>query len=269
MSSSPSTDSLLESLATMAQEAGQIALMIYHRDFSVREKADRSPVTEADQAAEAHILAQLAKVAPGVPVVAEEATADGQAPVIGREFFLVDPLDGTKEFIARNGEFTVNIALIREGQPVLGVVYAPVSGTLYLGNVPAREAYRSRRSGEVQGPRERIQVRPVPAQGITAVVSRSHATPETEAYLAHYTVAERVSIGSSLKLCLVAAGEADLYPRIKGPTMEWDIAAGHAVLAAAGGQVMTVGGMLSYGKPGLRNGSIVATGPLRPWPVQA
>lgn len=263
--------SLLETMATMAIEAGRIAFSIYQTgSVEVRQKADHSPVTQADQAAEAHILVQLARLAPGVPVVAEEATAAGEAPVIGREFFLVDPLDGTKEFIARNGEFTVNIALVRDSRPVLGVVYAPVSGTLYLGHVPRQEAWRSRRDGQGQNtPRERIRVRAVPPHGVTAVVSRSHSNPPTEQYLTHFQIAERVSIGSSLKFCLVAAGEADLYPRIAGRTMEWDTAAGHAVLAAAGGSVHAAGGMLSYGKPGLANGSFVAVGPLEVWPVPA
>jgi len=261
---------LLEAMATVAIEAGRIAYSIYQGgSIEVRQKADHSPVTQADQAAEAHILTQLARLAPGVPVVAEEATAAGQAPVIGREFFLVDPLDGTKEFIARNGEFTVNIALVRDSRPVLGVVYAPVSGTLYLGHVLRGEAWRSRRAGDGHGARERIRVRAVPPSGVTAVVSRSHSNPPTEEYLTHFQIAERVSIGSSLKFCLVAAGEADLYPRIAGRTMEWDTAAGHAVLAAAGGCVHAAGGVLSYGKPGLANGSFVATGPLEPWPVPA
>jgi 3'(2'),5'-bisphosphate nucleotidase len=271
----PDDSKLLEMMAAAALEAGRIALRIYHGDdFQVRQKADQSPVTQADQASEAYILKELARVAERVPVVAEEATAAGKAPVTGREFFLVDPLDGTKEFIARNGEFTINIALIRDTRPVLGVVYAPVSGTLYLGNALTHEALRSRRVGESpgllsQGPRERIHVREVPQRGVTAVVSRSHSNPATEAYLAHFPIAERVSIGSSLKLCLVAAGEADVYPRIEGRTMEWDIAAGHAVLAAAGGSVRTSAGDLSYGKPDLANGSFVAVGPLAPWPVPA
>jgi 3'(2'), 5'-bisphosphate nucleotidase len=182
----------------------------------------------------------------------------------------VDPLDGTKEFISRNGEFTVNIALISAGAPRLGAVYAPVSATLFVGNARVGQAFRSRGGpGGAQGPREPIHIRAVPQGGLTAVVSRSHSTPATEAYLARYPVAERISIGSSLKFCLVAAGEADLYPRIGGPTMEWDTAAGHAVLAAAGGAVQGPGGVpLRYGKPGFRNpGSFIATGSLEPFAV--
>jgi 3'(2'),5'-bisphosphate nucleotidase len=257
-------------MAAAALEAGSITLGVYRGQFEVRHKADRSPVTEADEAAEALILARLAEVAPGIPVVAEEAVAAGRVPAIGEEFFLVDPLDGTKEFVSRNGEFTVNIALIRERAPVLGAVYAPVSGTLYLGNVGAREALRSNgRTLEALAAREHIHVRPIPAEGLTAVVSRSHSTPETEAYLERYHVAQRVSIGSSLKFCLVAAGEADLYPRL-GPTNEWDTAAGHAVLDAAGGSVLAPGGVpLRYGKPSFRNPSFIASGTLTPWPLAA
>jgi 3'(2'),5'-bisphosphate nucleotidase len=264
-------DTLLEAMAAATLEAGRIALGIYRGDFEVRQKADLSPVTQADQAAEAFILEELARVAPGIAVVAEESAAAGHVPAVGEEFFLVDPLDGTKEFISRNGEFTVNIALVSAGAPRLGAVYAPVSATLYLGDVGAGRAFRSRAgTGGVQGPRQTIHVRAVPERGLTAVVSRSHATPATEAYLARYPVAERVSIGSSLKFCLVAAGEADLYPRIDGPTMEWDTAAGHAVLAAAGGAVQAPGGVpLRYGKPGFRNPtSFVASGRLEPFPVQ-
>jgi 3'(2'),5'-bisphosphate nucleotidase len=265
----PDDSSLLESMATVALEAGRIAHAIYQRGFEVHQKADLSPVTEADQAAEAYIVGELARLAPGIPVVAEEATAAGNTPVTGGEFFLVDPLDGTKEFIARNGEFTVNIALVRDARPALGVVYAPVSGAMYLGDAVAHQAWRIRDVKATRDARERIHVRAVPAGGVTAVVSRSHSNPDTEAYLAHFPITERVSIGSSLKFCLVAAGEADLYPRIAGRTMEWDTAAGHAVLAAAGGAVHAAGGELSYGKPGLANGSYVATGPLTPWPVPA
>lgn len=270
--SSPQTPcaAWLAPMAAAAVEAGQLAYGIYERGFEVRQKADRSPVTEADEAAEALILERLAQLAPGIPAVAEESVAAGHIPVVGGELFLVDPLDGTKEFIARNGEFTVNIALVRAGEPMLGVVYAPVSATLYTGDVCAHRAMRAEGAGRATPSGAKpIHVRPVPEQGLTAVVSRSHATPETESYLARYKVAERVSIGSSLKLCLVASGQADLYPRIGGPTMEWDTAAGHAVLLAAGGDVRGPGNVpLRYGKPGFRNPtSFVATGPLEPFPV--
>ncbi|MGH8200183.1 MAG: 3'(2'),5'-bisphosphate nucleotidase CysQ [Steroidobacteraceae bacterium] len=264
-------DELIEALLPVAVAAGRAALEIYRADFTVTQKADNSPVTAADHAAEKIILEHLARLVPTVPVVAEEAVAAGSIPQVGAEFFLVDPLDGTKEFIHRRGEFTVNIALIRQGTPAFGVVYAPVGGMLYAGNVLSMRAFRcsSPANAVTPGPREPLRVRPVPATGITAVVSRSHSTPETDAYLSHYTVSDRVSVGSSLKFCLVAAGEADLYPRL-GPTMEWDTAAGHAVLAAAGGKVLAPGGRpLAYGKPNFRNSFFIASGALSPVPLAA
>ena len=264
-------DELIESLLGAAVTAGRAALDVYHAGFTVAQKADQSPVTAADHASERIILEHLARVAPSVPVVAEEAVAAGNIPKVGEEFFLVDPLDGTKEFIHRRGEFTVNIALIRRRMPALGVVYAPVGGMLYAGNVVTSRAFRCSHPADAAaaGPREPLRVRAVPAKGITAVISRSHSTPETEAYLKHYTIGERVSVGSSLKFCLVAAGEADLYPRL-GPTMEWDTAAGHAVLAAAGGKVLAPGGQpLAYGKPDFRNSFFIASGTLSTVPLAA
>ena len=271
MPPSPAEDELIESLLGAAVTAGRAALDIYRAGFTVTQKADRSPVTAADHAAEKIILEHLARLAPSVPVVAEEAVAAGNIPRVAEEFFLVDPLDGTKEFIHRRGEFTVNIALIRRRLPALGVVYAPVGGMLYAGNVLTSRAFRCPHPADAPtaGPRESLRVRPVPAAGITAVISRSHSTPETEAYLRHYTIHERVSVGSSLKFCLLAAGEADLYPRL-GPTMEWDTAAGHAVLAAAGGKVLAPGGEpLAYGKPDFRNSFFIASGSLTPVPLAA
>ncbi|MHB8812823.1 MAG: 3'(2'),5'-bisphosphate nucleotidase CysQ [Steroidobacteraceae bacterium] len=264
-------DDLIEALLAAAVAAGRAALDIYRAGFTVTQKADQSPVTAADHASEKIILERLAQLAPTVPAVAEEAVAAGSIPQVGEEFFLVDPLDGTKEFIHRRGEFTVNIALIRRRMPALGVVYAPVGGALYAGNVATARAFRCLHPADAAtaGPREPLRVRAVPAAGITAVVSRSHSTPETDAYLNHYTVSDRVSIGSSLKFCLVAAGEADLYPRL-GPTMEWDTAAGHAVLTAAGGKVLAPGGEpLAYGKPGFRNSFFIASGTLSPVPLAA
>ena len=261
---------LLEVMSDAAVQAGRAAHKIYLGSFEVQRKADQSPVTEADHAAEAIILERLRRVVPDVPIVAEEEVAAGRLPAIGREFFLVDPLDGTKEFIQRLGDFTVNIALIRDGDPVLGVVYAPVTSGLYIGDVVAGTALRSHQptdSSQV-APREQIRVRKPPEEGVTVVISRSHSTPETETYLARYEVAERVSVGSSLKFCLVASGQADLYPRL-GPTMEWDTAAGHAVLVAAGGSVLAPGGSpLRYGKPGLRNSFFIAGGALHTVPLE-
>ncbi|MDE2450768.1 MAG: 3'(2'),5'-bisphosphate nucleotidase CysQ [Gammaproteobacteria bacterium] len=272
MPHSTADDELIEALLAAAVAAGRAALDVYRSGFTVTQKADQSPVTAADHASEKIILEHLARLAPGVPVVAEEAVAAGAIPQVREEFFLVDPLDGTKEFIHRRGEFTVNIALIRQRKPALGVVYAPVGGMLYAGNVATGSAFRCSHPADAPtpGPREPLHVRPVPdIGGITAVVSRSHSTPETEAYLSRYEVKHRVSVGSSLKFCLVAAGEADLYPRL-GPTMEWDTAAGHAVLVAAGGKVLAPGGEpLAYGKPEFRNSFFIASGKLNPAPLAA
>ena len=265
---------LLEAMTNAALEAGRAIHEIYLGSFEVRHKADQSPVTEADHAAEAIILERLRQIAPDIPIVAEEEVAAGRLPQIGSEFFLVDPLDGTKEFVQRIGDFTVNIALIRDGDPVLGVVYAPVTSALYVGDVVSGIAVRSHHSTEPgrvvsHELRQQIRVRTPPSEGVTVVISRSHSTPETETYLARYKVAERVSVGSSLKFCLVASGQADLYPRL-GPTMEWDTAAGHAVLVAAGGSVLVPGGTpLTYGKAGLRNSFFIAAGALHTVPLEA
>jgi 3'(2'), 5'-bisphosphate nucleotidase len=264
-----SDQQLLQALISAAIEAGRAINEIYRSDFQVQMKSDASPVTAADQAAEAIILRHLASAAPGIPVVAEESVAAGHIPQIGREFFLVDPLDGTKEFVQRRGDFTVNIALIRDRAPVLGVVYAPSGSRLFAGNASNHTATQSNQDAYAEGLAEAkpIRVRPVPTAGLTAVASRSHRTPETDSYLAQYTIADLVSVGSSLKFCLVAAGEADLYPRL-GPTMEWDTAAGHAVLLAAGGQVIgDDGGPLLYGKPQFRNSYFVASGSFAPRPI--
>jgi 3'(2'), 5'-bisphosphate nucleotidase len=262
MSQRQSDTSLFETMVSAAIEAGRVAHDIYRGDFDVQHKADESPVTSADSAAEAIILERLAAAAPQIPIIAEEEVAAGRVPSVGAEFFLVDPLDGTKEFIQKRGDFTVNIALVRDGAPVLGVVYAPAKSSLFGGDVGANSAFRSSQdtdSGAIAS-RSPIRVRAVPAAGLTVVSSRSHSTPETEEYLQSCRVADRVSIGSSLKFCLVAAAEADLYPRL-GPTMEWDTAAGHAVLVAAGGSVWAPGGVpFRYGKPGFRNSFFIATG---------
>jgi 3'(2'), 5'-bisphosphate nucleotidase len=265
----PSDQELLEAMIGAAIGAGRVAYDIYRRGFDVQYKADTSPVTSADHAAEALILERLARCAPGAAVVAEEEVAAGRVPARADEFFLVDPLDGTKEFIERRGDFTVNIALVRSGAPVLGVVYAPANRHLFAGNVPQGSAVRSAQDPEQteQAVLEPIRVRSVPAGGLTAVASRSHRTPDTDAYLARYRIADTVSIGSSLKFCLIAAGEADLYPRL-GRTMEWDTAAGNAVLVAAGGRVTAPGGEpLRYGKPGFANPWFVATGSVEPQPI--
>jgi 3'(2'), 5'-bisphosphate nucleotidase len=260
---------LLDAMIVAALEAGRAAHQVYQGDFEVNAKADDSPVTAADHLAEEIILRHLARHAPNIPVVAEEQAAGGNIPRIADEFFLVDPLDGTKEFIHRRGDFTVNIALIRAAVPALGVVYAPATGQLFAADVGAARAVRATvdPADPVAAGLRPIHVRAVPAAGLTAVASRSHRTPETDAYLARYAIADLVAVGSSLKFCLVAAGEADLYPRL-GPTMEWDTAAGHAVLSAAGGQVAARDGQpLRYGKPQFRNPWFVASGAFVPHAV--
>lgn len=246
----------LDDLRALIREAGRAVMAVYATDFDVRGKDDASPVTAADERAEAIILDGLARLSPGVPVVAEEQAAAGESPEPGARFWLVDPLDGTREFIKRNGEFTVNIALVEDGRPVLGLVHAPALDRLYWGRA-------GHGAGVVDADGERaIRVRTPPPEGLTVVASRSHSDPATlAAYLGGRPVAQLINAGSSLKLCLVAEGRADLYPRL-GRTMEWDIAAGHAVLAAAGGHVRRVddGRELAYGKPGLDNPHFIASG---------
>jgi 3'(2'), 5'-bisphosphate nucleotidase len=248
-------DQLLERLVPVVRAAGKIVLDIYATDFSIRHKADASPVTEADDAAEAAILAALALLTPDIPVISEEAAAAGHFPQIGDRFWLVDPLDGTKEFINRNGEFTVNVALIENTRPVLGVVLAPALDRLF-GGVVGGGAFV-----EQAGQRCRIHCRQVPPEGLTVVASRSYGDAKAlEGFLSGRHVARQTTAGSSLKLCLVAAGEADLYPRL-GRTMEWDIAAGDAVLRAAGGNVRTLDGAdLRYGKADFANPHFYASG---------
>jgi 3'(2'), 5'-bisphosphate nucleotidase len=238
---------LMQSLIDLSVTAGKEIMAIYASDFSAKAKGDLTPVTEADEAAERIILSGLAKIDGSIPVISEEAASAGSIPEVAQKFFLVDPLDGTKEFISKNGEFTVNIALVENGMPVKGVVYAPALKRIFWGE---------KEVGAAQGTIEpgttpmwtRLGVRPSPADGVTVVASRSHRDAATEEYLKSVKVKSLCSAGSSLKFCLIAAAEADLYPRF-GRTMEWDTAAGHAVLLAAGGKVMTVEGpVLAYGK---------------------
>ncbi len=249
---------LLDAVLALAVEAGAEILRHYAAGPSTAmAKADGSPVTVADQAAETILLAGLARLTPGLPVVAEESVAAGRVPDIsGGRFWLVDPLDGTTEFLSRNGQFTVNLALIEQGVPVLGVVHAPVLGTSY-GGLAGQGAWA--RQGEE--PLRPIAVRPAPAHGLTVVTSRTHGDRDRLLrFLAGVPVVEERRVGSSLKLCVVAAGEADLYPRF-GRTMEWDIAAGHGVLLGAGGSVETFDGRpLGYAKPGFENPDFVARG---------
>lgn len=238
---------LLEALAAAAVEAGAAAMRFYGVGAPVSVKSDGSPVTQADEAAEAVILDALARIAPDVPVVAEECVARGLVPPAAPRFFLVDPVDGTKEFVCGNGEFTVNIALVENGAPVAGIVHAPALGRLFAGAGEA--AWQTRVEGGAQGAREAIRVRPAPER-LTAVASARHGSEEARRWLEKLPVDRLVSRGSSLKFCLLASGEADLYPRF-GRTMEWDTAAGDAVLRAAGGRVETLlGAPLLYGKRG-------------------
>lgn len=252
-----SVPALLDAVAQITRDAGRVVMEVYATDFAVRGKGDASPVTEADERAERLIVPALAALTPGVPIVAEEEVAAGRVPAVDRRFWLVDPLDGTKEFVGRNGEFTVNVALIDGGAPLLGVVFAPALGArgrLFAG------AFGHGAWVEDDAGRRGIRCRAVPAEGLTVVASRSHGDAAAlDAFLAGRRVASLANAGSSLKLCLVAAGEADLYPRL-GRTMEWDIAAGHAVLRAAGGEVTRLddGRPLRYGKPGFDNPHFVA-----------
>ena len=247
---------LAAAIEAIALRAGAAIMDIYGQDFAVETKADASPVTEADQAAEVIIVAALRELTPDIPVVAEEEVAAGHQPNVGAgPFWLVDPLDGTREFISRNGDFTVNIALIRDGAPALGTVYVPAEEETYTAAGPGRV---SRRRGG--GAPEAISARSPAGDGLVAMVSRSHASPETDGFLADFTIKERVDAGSSLKFCRLAEGVADLYPRL-GRTMEWDTAAGHAVLACAGGSVRRLDGSpLLYGKDGFENPHFVARG---------
>lgn len=240
-------NAVCETITSIALVAGREIMRIYEAGAKVEQKADCSPVTEADRRGEAIILDGLHRHFPDVPVVAEEECAAGLVPAhIGDRFFLVDPLDGTREFINRCGDFTVNIALVRGGMPEIGVVYAPAKGQLYCG-CPGH-AWRSEvdKQGAVTGTRP-IVARPG-ATPPAIVASRSHRTPETDEFIARFPGASLVSVGSSLKFCMVASGEADIYPRF-GRTMEWDTAAGDAVLRAAGGTTVRPDGIaLAYGK---------------------
>ena len=242
---------LAQSLTLAAWRAGNIVMRHYASGHvEQRRKDDHSPVTAADEEAETYILGELAVMAPGVPVIAEEEAAAGRIAQIGARFFLVDPLDGTKEFINRNGEFTINIAEIQDGVPVKGVVYAPAKDRLFIGDGPGLAFEIATRAGAEPdlATARPIHVRTAPEDGMTAVASRSHRDTKTDEYLAAYKIKDFVSAGSSLKFCLVAAGEADIYPR-HGRTMEWDTAAGHAVLLAAGGTMTTLEGKpFLYGK---------------------
>ncbi|MFZ1103706.1 MAG: 3'(2'),5'-bisphosphate nucleotidase CysQ [Hyphomicrobiaceae bacterium] len=263
--------SLAESLLPVTLAAARVQMA--HRAAGVTAiiKADGSPVTVADRESEAIILAALARIAPGVPAVSEEAASAGQAPTVGSSFFLVDPLDGTKPYLRGEPHFTVNIALIEDGSPVLGLVYAPALEDFWVATGPGQAA--AARLAPSSTPATLADCGLVPLKtrlpdpnGLSALVSQRHLDKATERFLEGYCVAERRAVSSSLKFGLLARGEADVYPRA-GPTSEWDTAAGHAVLNAAGGCVTTFDGQpLRYGKPRFRNAAFVAWGrnPLAP-----
>ncbi len=247
---------LIPPLLEAARAAGTAILEHYHPGVARSDKADGSPVTAADHAAEAVILSALASLDPATPVLAEEQFAAGKAPKVSTgRFWLVDPLDGTKEFLKGNGEFSVNIGLVENRAPILGVLLAPASGEMFWGC--GGRAFT--RKGD--GPERPIAARAAPKEGLTVAASRSHdSRDKLNAFLAGKKIAAVKATGSAIKFCRVAAGEADLYPRL-GPTMEWDSAAGHAILLAAGGSVATLdGGPLLYAKPGFLNPPYVARG---------
>ncbi|GGZ21421.1 3'(2'),5'-bisphosphate nucleotidase CysQ [Asticcacaulis endophyticus] len=258
------SESDLLRLGQLAIDAGAEIMRVYEGEFDVQIKGDQSPLTQADLASHAVIADGLARDFGHIPVVSEEDADSHNAPE-GETgpFFLVDPLDGTKEFINRRPDFTVNIALIEQQRPTYGIIYAPVRKALYIGDVVSGKAHvleTEGLSGDISFANfKALTVRKAP-DALAAVCSLSHNSPETEAYLDLYGVAERVAIGSSLKFCLVAEGQADLYPRL-GPTMEWDTAAGDAILTAAGGKVLSRDGApLIYAKPRFFNPEFFAQG---------
>ncbi len=260
MNQTPTNDytNLLDDVMAIARAAGDRILEFYRREFSIQEKEDRSPVTEADYAADAIIVPALEALTPDIPVVSEERAEHGARPeeVAAGRFWLVDPLDGTKEFINHRDEFTVNIGLIEAGRPVFGVLGVPAYDKVYGGAGPGTAFVV-----EGEGQRQPIAARREPTDGIVVAASRSHANnSELDVFLANTSVTERITAGSALKFCLVAEGRADLYPRF-GTTMEWDTAAGHAIVNAAGGSVrLRDGGEFVYGKTDFRNPHFLVRG---------
>lgn len=254
---------LLDGLTAIASRAAAAIVAIALPALAQRSKPDHSPVTSADEASQTVILEGLNRLLPGVPVVSEEAVTTVAPGSLDHLFILVDPLDGTRELLAGRDEFTVNIALVSDGQPIAGVVAAPARGIVWRGMVGVgAERFILAPGSELKAARERtpIQTRAQPKDALVTLMSRSHLDPATEAYIARLKPSERISCGSSLKFCWLAEGAADLYPRLT-PTSEWDIAAGHAVLACAGGAVTTPdGSTLSYGQPGFRVAAFIAWG---------
>jgi 3'(2'), 5'-bisphosphate nucleotidase len=261
---------LLDGLTLIASRAAAAILAVPRLDLNQRNKADSSPVTAADDAAETVILAGLARLLPGIPVVSEESTENRAVERLGARFVIVDPLDGTREFLADLDEFTVNIAVIENETPVAGVVAAPARGLIWRGYASHGAERLALTPGSApNAARERVAIRTRarPASGARVLISRSHLDAATDAYVDRLPDAERIPCGSALKFCLVAEGSADLYPRL-GPTSEWDVAAGHAVLVAAGGDLRRPdGSVLRYGQGDFRIPGFVATGDARP-PIQ-
>ncbi|WP_223669284.1 3'(2'),5'-bisphosphate nucleotidase CysQ [Kangiella shandongensis] len=252
------TESLIKTVNHIAIQAGHEIMAVYQKDFEVYEKSDDSPLTEADLASHQYIVKELTELTPDTPILSEEsADIDWSERQQWETYWLIDPLDGTKEFIKKNGEFTVNIALISNGKPTFGVVYAPVLDTLYYGVEGA--GAKKQVGDEVTS----IAVSQTPSSPLRVVGSRSHQSEQMLDYLKQFDDYELVPMGSSLKICLVAEGKADIYPRL-GPTSEWDTAAAHAVLSAAGGRcfLYDTDQELSYNtKESLLNPYFIAQGP--------
>jgi 3'(2'), 5'-bisphosphate nucleotidase len=255
-------DALLDAALRAAEAGGEAVMRVYAAPFEVTHKDDKTPVTEADLASERVIVAMLSAAFPDIPIVSEETVPEAGFAEPASRFWCVDPLDGTREFVAKNGEFAVLIGLIEAGRPVLGVVYGPALGVTYIAHGPGTALRRQGAGGEWEAIRACM---PGP-RGLVVVHSRSH---ENSRRLAEYfqgrPIRERRQCGSALKFGLLAAGDADFYPRF-GTTMEWDTAAGQAVLEAAGGHVFDLsGGRLAYGKPGLKNDGFLAWGAAPAW----
>lgn len=250
------TISMMEQVGDIAKSAGKKIMKIYNTDFNVETKVDNSPVTEADRVAEKHIISGIQEgITASYPVIGEEAYSTGKSPEIGNgPFWLVDALDGTKSFIEKNNQFTVNIALIDARRPVLGVIHAPALGDTYWGGPSGAFAEYSGK------PAKTIACRKPDDDGLAVVASLNHRSPKLEEYIASLKVKSSMSAGSSLKFCLVANGSADIYPRL-GRTMEWDIAAGHAIINAAGGSVKKMdGNVMNYAKVNLENPDFIVRG---------
>lgn len=245
----------------LALQAGDKIMDVYARpDFEVRAKGDASPVTEADEAADAVISAGLRAAFPDVPLITEEQAASHA--LSAQTFFIVDPLDGTKEFVQRRGDFTVNIAYVQEGVPLHGIVYAPAKGRLFYTTPDGKAVEETGPFGPTPGALTPLMVSTPDNAALMVVASKSHRDQATDDYISRYAVRDMTSAGSSLKFCLVATGEADFYPRL-GRTMEWDTAAGDAVLRGAGGRIVRFDDHrpLAYGKPGWDNPFFIAYAP--------